>query len=393
MYADVDQGHHMIEIVLHLVHDPPQDDHHLPDLEVLEVGARDPEVLVVTIASRVDQIQEIGEDAHRPLFTLTGLRGGHLNASRDDRASVRSPYPKERSPAPPRNAQNARDSARSTPRERSPARAPNRDGARSSPVPRSPPTGPAAFRPPTGPGGSRQSIAPSRAPSVSSNTTPAPVSAPSKPESSGTLAPPSGPRGYNPSARGSSRGGRGGFSDRGFSDRRVESTSAWGGAPSSRPAPSPSPTISPSPTVSNGIPTGPRASTPHTSTRPIPSRPAVTVTSTSRSQRFDAGAGAVMPANARVHPALASIAPLIPGGKLDPAYAGIPADLAARIKKNDEDAEKLRADLRQKQDQLRHGLRTWDRLERESAAMGLRSELSERQVRMLAGEGVGGAAF
>jgi hypothetical protein len=64
-----------------------------------------------------------------------------------------------------------------------------------------------------------------------------------------------------------------------------------------------------------------------------------------------------------------------------------------RLKKTEEETERLREELRLKEEKLRSGLRTWEKLERESNSMGLKSELSERHVRILAGEGVGGAAF
>jgi hypothetical protein len=63
------------------------------------------------------------------------------------------------------------------------------------------------------------------------------------------------------------------------------------------------------------------------------------------------------------------------------------------MKKNEEESERLRADYDKKREKLRAGLAQWDKFERDSKAMGLRSELSERQVRLLAGEGAGGAAF
>jgi len=90
---------------------------------------------------------------------------------------------------------------------------------------------------------------------------------------------------------------------------------------------------------------------------------------------------------------MANVPPIIPGGKIDPTYSGIPKDLEARMKKNEEDLERMREDLHMKEEKLRKGLRGWEKLERESAALGLKAELSERHVRMLAGEGVGGAAF
>jgi hypothetical protein len=90
---------------------------------------------------------------------------------------------------------------------------------------------------------------------------------------------------------------------------------------------------------------------------------------------------------------MVGIPPIIPGGRVDPTASGIPADLAARLKKKEEEAEVLRDELKQKQEKLRKGLKHWDRLSRESASMGLKSELSERHLRILAGEGVGGKAF
>jgi hypothetical protein len=90
---------------------------------------------------------------------------------------------------------------------------------------------------------------------------------------------------------------------------------------------------------------------------------------------------------------MANLAQIIPGGRIDPAATGLTADVAVRLKKREEEAEVLRAENDAKHEKLRKSLKTWDKLQRDSASMGLRSELSERHVRMLAGEGVGGAAF
>ena len=95
----------------------------------------------------------------------------------------------------------------------------------------------------------------------------------------------------------------------------------------------------------------------------------------------------------RVHPAIANLPAIISGGRVDPTASGIAADVAARLKKREDEAEILREELKQKQETLRTGLKTWDKVSRQSAAMGLASELSERHVRTLAGEGVGGKAF
>jgi hypothetical protein len=90
---------------------------------------------------------------------------------------------------------------------------------------------------------------------------------------------------------------------------------------------------------------------------------------------------------------MANLAQIIPGGRIDPTASGIPADVATRLNRKEEEAEVLRQDLEAKREKLRLNLKTWDKLSRESASMALKTELSERHVRMLAGEGVGGAAF
>ena len=68
------------------------------------------------------------------------------------------------------------------------------------------------------------------------------------------------------------------------------------------------------------------------------------------------------------------------------------ADLAREKKLRDEE-EVLRGVYETKQDKLRKELKAFEGLQRDSALLQLRSELSESHVRMLAGEGLGGAAF
>lgn len=63
------------------------------------------------------------------------------------------------------------------------------------------------------------------------------------------------------------------------------------------------------------------------------------------------------------------------------------------MKKLEEEEEVLRERLHAKEDTLRQGLKQWDEMSRVSKACSYRSELSEKHVRMLAGEGVSGAAF
>lgn len=90
---------------------------------------------------------------------------------------------------------------------------------------------------------------------------------------------------------------------------------------------------------------------------------------------------------------MANLAQLIPNGRTDPAMLGQTAVEAAREKKLKEDEAVARAALEAKQEKLRKDTNVYKRMARETASLQLRSELSESHVRMLAGEGIGGAAF
>lgn len=94
---------------------------------------------------------------------------------------------------------------------------------------------------------------------------------------------------------------------------------------------------------------------------------------------------------------LAGMAPIIPGGRLDPAATpfttGVTRDLEPHHRRLKEDEERIRAELRAKDEKVRAALRSWDRLERESRAFEIKSELSDQSLKTIAGEGVGGAAF
>jgi Skp family chaperone for outer membrane proteins len=89
--------------------------------------------------------------------------------------------------------------------------------------------------------------------------------------------------------------------------------------------------------------------------------------------------------------------PLLAGGKIDPASTplttGVTKELEPHHRRLREEEEKMRAELDAKQEKLRRQLREWDRLERESRAWELKSELSEKSLKNIAGEGTGGAAF
>ena len=66
----------------------------------------------------------------------------------------------------------------------------------------------------------------------------------------------------------------------------------------------------------------------------------------------------------------------------------------ARLGRLQEEAEKLRRQIEEREGRRRRGLREWERLAREVHVSGLRGELAEGSVRELNGEAVeGGAAF
>lgn len=94
---------------------------------------------------------------------------------------------------------------------------------------------------------------------------------------------------------------------------------------------------------------------------------------------------------------LATLPPLIPGGKVDPAMTpltlGVSRELEPHYRKLKDEEEKSRDELQAKQERLRKSLYTWNRLERDSRAWELRSDLSEKSMKNMAGEGMGGAAF
>ncbi|GKT86628.1 serine arginine repetitive matrix protein 1 [Colletotrichum tofieldiae] len=167
---------------------------------------------------------------------------------------------------------------------------------------------------------------------------------------------------------------------------------SWSGPP---PRQAPAPTTSPSAT-GNGpstIPTGPRAN-PANNTPSNPSTaPKAFNPPTGPSSQH--GAGGARPTLAQSM--LATLPPIIPGGKIDPSLlpttTGITRDIEPHYKKLKAEEEKARAELDAKQDKLRQSLQMWDKLEMESKAWKTRVDLSEQSLKSLAGEGLGGAAF
>ncbi|OAR01821.1 hypothetical protein LLEC1_00666 [Akanthomyces lecanii] len=292
---------------------------------------------------------------------------------RDDR------YRSYRRPSPPRDSgissaipsQPASGRASPIPRVRSPYTSrdhspryfdgPGRDGSAGV---KSPPRGPAALR--IMPSGPRSGGGPLDSPSSRSSGIP---------DTASPTNAPCGPRGYLQS-------GRGGFQPR-------SSRGGWS-QPPSRAGPSPGPST---PIGSSGIPTGPRsqsisgqggASTP-TQGRPFnpPTGPAAQHVSG--------------PRQTLAQSLISTMPPLIPGGKLDPSMLpmvlGVLRDAEPHYRKLRDEEEKIREELRAKQERLRKSLSLWGRLERDAAAWELRSDLSEKSMKNLAGEGMGGAAF
>ena len=87
---------------------------------------------------------------------------------------------------------------------------------------------------------------------------------------------------------------------------------------------------------------------------------------------------------------LASLPTILPEGKSLPTLDPV---AAKKISQLEEDADRLRKQIEEKQKEKRAGLREWETRERESRREGLRSELTEAQLEGLSGEIIGGTAF
>lgn len=89
-----------------------------------------------------------------------------------------------------------------------------------------------------------------------------------------------------------------------------------------------------------------------------------------------------------IHPAIASLPKLVDGGqKADPLID------ETKLGRLQDEAERLRRQIEERELKKRKGLREWDRLSREVEVAGLRSELAEQSVRELNGEAESQAAF
>ncbi|KAF2717819.1 hypothetical protein K431DRAFT_232353, partial [Polychaeton citri CBS 116435] len=88
------------------------------------------------------------------------------------------------------------------------------------------------------------------------------------------------------------------------------------------------------------------------------------------------------------HPALQDLPKIIEGGqKLEPLTD------RTRLGKLEEESERLRRQIEDKEIRKRKAVKEWDRLQREAETAALRSELAENSVRKLTGEEESMAAF
>ncbi|KHJ33342.1 putative serine arginine repetitive matrix protein 1 protein [Erysiphe necator] len=339
----------------------------------------------------------LARDSEKPPLKSTGTPRRLSPPTHSDRVNHPQGPSKQRSPLP-------KVSPGFSHRERDSIKQPNREhhSIRSS-AQKSPPKGPASLRTSTGSVGSRNFTAPTPT-SISSRLTT--VTPRPKIESPVPLAPPVGPRGYVPRGGSSNRGGRGSF----MGDRAGKSdTSSWStSTPDHKPSgpesirnslklpksgtkltidtpktPSPSqpsnPPVTSAPSgPSSGVPTGPRAG--------ISSRSNLSYQHSSSMYSRSIKLVSNHCGN-RPQITLANTVSIIPSGRIDPTANGIAPEIVAKLKRKEEEEEVLRAELNSKEEKLRKSLKHWDKLSRDSRAMGLRSDLSEKHVRTLAGEG------
>ena len=93
---------------------------------------------------------------------------------------------------------------------------------------------------------------------------------------------------------------------------------------------------------------------------------------------------------------LQTLPAIVPGGKVDPSIGSVPGvtpQLEGHFRKLREEEDKIRDELRARDDKLRRMLYAWDKLELEAKVWETRADLSEKSMKNLADEGLGGAAF
>ncbi|KAK5988685.1 hypothetical protein PT974_10171 [Cladobotryum mycophilum] len=297
----------------------------------------------------------------------SGISSAMTSRPASERASPRPHSIKARSPPPPLQSATREGSPRPTATATATpiaVREAPKSGEAALAQTKSPPRGPAALRaPPTGPAANRPYPTSVSTPAHSAQRHPqTPSTVPHRPDVSPTN-PPSGPRGYVPPSRSSSfatRGGRGG---------------SWSQTGSSRHLSGP-PQAPSTPSGPSTIPTGPRATPTSTTVSGTPSLSRPFNPPTGPSAQHAGG-----PRQTLAQSLLTTMPPIVPG-EVEPHY-----------RKLRDEEEKIREELRIKQERLRKSLYTWNRFERDARAWEMRSDLSEKSMKNLAGEGIGGAAF
>ena len=92
---------------------------------------------------------------------------------------------------------------------------------------------------------------------------------------------------------------------------------------------------------------------------------------------------------------LSTLERVVPGGRKTPGSSGMTADQERKVKQLEDDAERIRSDMTEKQKSKREALREWEVRERESEVAGLKSQLADDHLRTLGEEDsvMMGAAF
>ena len=90
-----------------------------------------------------------------------------------------------------------------------------------------------------------------------------------------------------------------------------------------------------------------------------------------------------------------SLERIVPGGRHTPGAGGLSAEQERRMKQLEEETERIRLEIAEKQKTKRAALTDWEVKERESEIAGLRSQLADEHLRTLGEEDVSmvGAAF
>lgn len=95
-----------------------------------------------------------------------------------------------------------------------------------------------------------------------------------------------------------------------------------------------------------------------------------------------------MPNKPQIHPAIADLPKIVEGGlKSEPLVD------RSKLGKLEEEAERLRRQIEDRETRKRKNMREWDRMTRETEAAALRSELAEQSLKLHNGEAESQAAF